>query len=149
MDARQNQDQLRDLLCLAVVADHVRWVLRGEGISDLVSWLAATAGQWRAWADAVALEMVDAGFAPDGRVRALASDIPFNWVPDGWLDLSEGQQLLSSRVGKVAGWARERSTEATSPEERDVLEEIAAGLEAQLAALNGLGPAKGAIPLAT
>ena len=42
------QRQLRDLVCLAVVGDHVRWVLTDD--DELGEWLADAAGQWREWA---------------------------------------------------------------------------------------------------
>ncbi|HET8776521.1 MAG TPA: ferritin-like domain-containing protein, partial [Candidatus Limnocylindria bacterium] len=80
------QRQLRDLLTLAVVGDHVRWVLTGPGASELADWLGDAIPEWRAWADQVAKQLVDAGVAPDGRVRSLARDLTLNWVPDGWLE---------------------------------------------------------------
>src|SRR5438094_10203795 len=77
------QRQLRDLICLAVVGDHVRWVLTDD--DELRDWLAEAAGQWRGWAEQVAAQLVASEVAPDGRVRSLVKDIPLNWVPAGWL----------------------------------------------------------------
>jgi starvation-inducible DNA-binding protein len=127
------QGELRDLLCLAVVGDHVRWVLAGDEIAELTRWLADAAGQWRAWADQVAKRLVVLGVAPDGRVRALAKDVPWNWVPDGWLQLDEAQGLVGDRVSKVAGWARYRRSQATDPETAQLLDVVCTGLEAQAA----------------
>jgi hypothetical protein len=79
------QRQLRDLLCLAVVGDHLRWVVTDDGNGDLADWLTRASGSWRDWADQVASQLRISGVAPDGRVRSLAEDIPLNWVPDGWL----------------------------------------------------------------
>jgi starvation-inducible DNA-binding protein len=76
--ANELQGELRDLLCLAVVGDHVRWVLVGEERVELAQWLADSVGQWRLWADQVAIRLVGLGAAPDGRVRSLAKDVPFN-----------------------------------------------------------------------
>ena len=88
---RELQEELRDLLALAVVGDHVRWVLVGDEAGELADWLAGAVPQWRALADQVARHLVTLGVAPDGRVRALAKDIPFNWVPDGWLQADEAR----------------------------------------------------------
>ena len=66
------QAELRDLLCLAVVGDHVRWVTNDE---ELAAWLADASAQWRGWADQVADKLVAAGIAPDGRVRSLRPGI--------------------------------------------------------------------------
>ena len=45
------QRELRDLLTLAVVGDHVRWVLTGADASELADWLGDAIVEWRAWAD--------------------------------------------------------------------------------------------------
>jgi hypothetical protein len=70
------QRQLRDLLCLAVVGDHVRWVVTGEGSAELADWLAGATGAWRAWADQVAKQLAASGVAPDGRVRCWRRTFP-------------------------------------------------------------------------
>jgi hypothetical protein len=44
------QQELRDLLCLAVVGDHVRWVLVDDD-SELAEWLADVVPEWRALAE--------------------------------------------------------------------------------------------------
>lgn len=72
------QEELRDLLCIAVVGDHVRWGLTGDDITEFAQWLSGATGQWRAWADQVATRLVALGVAPDGRVRSLAKDVAFN-----------------------------------------------------------------------
>jgi hypothetical protein len=41
VDIEELQCQLRDLLCLAVVGDHIRWVLAGDETTEL-------AGGWQA-----------------------------------------------------------------------------------------------------
>ena len=73
------QQELRDLICLAVVADHVRWVLTDD--DELGDWLRDAAGRWRQWADRVATQLAASGVAPDGRVRSLVRDIP--WYRSG------------------------------------------------------------------
>ena len=40
------QGELRDLLCLAVLGDHVRWVVRGDASGELVDWLANISVNW-------------------------------------------------------------------------------------------------------
>lgn len=131
--ANELQGELRDLLCLAVVGDHVRWVVVGEEVAELVQWLANSVVQWRVWADQVATRLVGLGVAPDGRVRSLAKDVPFNWVPDGWLQLDEARQLVGERLSKVAGWAQARCSQVSDPETGQLLDAVCSGLEAQAA----------------
>ena len=130
------QEQLRDLACLAVVGDHVRWVLRGPGATELAGWLAATVSAWRSDADTVARAMVQAGVAPDGRVRSLARDIPWSWVPEGWLDADQGRALLRDRLSRMATWTRARQEQAGPGE--PLLGGIVTRLEAQLDELSHL-----------
>jgi hypothetical protein len=125
------QRQLRDLICLAVAGDHVRWVLPRD--DDLGAWLADAAGQWRRWADEVATQLAASGVAPDGRVRSLVKDIPLNWVPDGWLSADEARRLIAARLAIVAGRARYRHSQAEGAD-AEVLAVVATGLEAQLRA---------------
>jgi starvation-inducible DNA-binding protein len=133
------QGELRDLLCLAVVGDHVRWVLSGGDIAEFAQWLAGAAGQWRAWADQVAKRLVVLGVAPDGRVRSLAKDVPWNWVPDGWLQLDEAHSLVGDRLSKVAGWARSRRSQAADPDTLLLFDAVCSGLEAQVAKFRNAG----------
>jgi hypothetical protein len=123
------QRQLRDLISLAVVGDHVRWVLPRD--DELGVWLADAARQWRRWADDVAKRLAASGVAPDGRVRSLVKDIPLNWVPDGWLSADEARRLIAARLAIVAGRARYRHTQAEGAD-AEVLAVVSAGLEAQL-----------------
>jgi hypothetical protein len=125
------QPQLRDLICLAVVGDHVRWVLRDD--DELGDWLAEAAGEWRGWAEQVATQLVAAGVAPDGRVRSLAKDIPLNWVPEGWLSGGDAQRLIAERLALVAESARYRHSQAKGAD-AELLDLVASGLEAQLRA---------------
>lgn len=127
------QEQLRDLAALAVVADHVRWVLRGPGAPALARWLATAAGTWRAEADAVARAMAESGIAPDGRVRSLARDIPWNWVPDGWLEADAARRLMGDRLRRLVDWTRSRLAEDAGLAHGPLLERILARLEAGLA----------------
>jgi hypothetical protein len=125
------QLELRDLLCLAVVGDHVRWVVRGEDAAELVEWLCGAVVEWRAWADQVAKLLAASGVAPDARVRSLAKDIAVHWVPSGWLEAGRAQQLLLDRLTSVAGWAGHRRAQATGAA-AELLDVVCAGLEAQL-----------------
>jgi hypothetical protein len=125
------QRQLRDLICLAVVGDHVRWVVTDD--DELADWLAQTTGEWRKWADRVAKQLIASGVAPDGRVRSLAKDISLNWVPDGWLSAERAQRLVAERLAVVAGWARSRHSQANGAD-AELLEFVSEGLEAQLRA---------------
>jgi hypothetical protein len=129
--ADELQAELRDLLCLAVVGDHLRWVVRDDEASELMDWLSEAAVQWRTWAEQVARELVRLGVAPDGRVRSLAKDIPLNWVPDGWLGAEEARRLVASRLGVVAGSAASRRSLATDPNSVRVLDAVCVGLAAQ------------------
>jgi starvation-inducible DNA-binding protein len=132
LTADELQEQLRDLLCLAVFGDHVRWVLTGDQAGGLADWLANATVQWRAWADHVAKHLVTLGVAPDGRVRSLAKDILVNWVPDGWLRPDEAGRLLAVRLASAAGWARHRRAKAaTLPDTVHLLDAVSSGLEAQ------------------
>ena len=126
------QTELVDLLCLAIVGDHVRWVLTGDEVAELERWLIEATAQWRDWADQVAQRLVAIGVAPDARVRSLAKDIPTNWVPDGWLQLDDARQLLGDRLGRVSRWARDRRLYAEDKETEQLLESVCSGLEAQV-----------------
>lgn len=130
------QEELRDLLCLAVVGDHVRWVLTGNEVAEFARWLVDAGGQWREWADQVAQRLITLGIPPDGRVRSLAKDVPMNWVPDGWLPLNEAQRLMSERVHRLAGWALDRRSRTADPETLQLLFVLSSGLETQAAALH-------------
>jgi starvation-inducible DNA-binding protein len=128
------QGELRDLLSLAVVGDHVRWVITGDDAQELDDWLADAVIQWRALADQVAKHLVTLGVAPDGRVRSLAKNIPLNWVPDGWLRPDEARRLVDFRLRGAAGWARYRRSHAADPETARLLGGVSASLEAQVRA---------------
>ena len=134
------QQELRDLLCLAVAGDHVRWVLAGGGTAELARWLREAAEQWRTWADLVAGGLAARGVAPDGRIRSLARDVPLNWVPPGWLSPGEARQLMASRLAKVCEWARYRRSQATEPGTQRLLDLVCAGMEAQSARLAEITP---------
>jgi hypothetical protein len=125
------QLELRDLLCLAVVGDHVRWVAKGDDVAELVQWLGGAAVEWRAWADQVAKQLAASGVAPDARVRSLAKDIPVHWVPSGWLEADTARQLVFDRLTSVAGWAGHRRAQATGAA-AELLDVVCSGLEAQL-----------------
>jgi starvation-inducible DNA-binding protein len=126
--ADELQRELRDLLCLAVVGDHLRWVLVDDD-GELAAWLADAVPAWRALADQVAERLVALGVPPDGRVRALAADIPLNWVPDGWLSREQTERLLADRLHAVSSWARLRRSHASDGDTVQLLEAVAAGLE--------------------
>ncbi|MGH3116002.1 MAG: hypothetical protein ACRDQ2_02605 [Gaiellales bacterium] len=126
--AAELQRELRDLLCLAVVGDHIRWVITDDD-GELADWLAAAVPEWRALADQVAKRLVALGVAPDGRVRSLAEDIPLNWVPEGWLSREEAERLLADRLHVVASWARVRRSQATDPDTARLLDTVSTGLE--------------------
>ena len=130
--ADELQRELRDLLSLAVVGDHVRWVTTGDEAAELSDWLADAVVQWRAWADQVAKHLVTLGVPPDGRVRSLAKDIPLNWVPDGWLPADEARRLVADRLRTVAGWARHRRSQGVDPAVAQLLDTVCDGLEAQV-----------------
>ena len=125
------QEQLRELLWLAVVGDHVRWVLVGDEAGHLDDWLADAIPQWRFSADQVARHLVSLGVAPDGRVRSLARDIPLNWVPDGWLGPDEARHVVTDRLRTLAEWARYRRSQATDPDTAQLLDAVSSSLEAQ------------------
>jgi starvation-inducible DNA-binding protein len=126
--AAELQRELRDLLCLAVVGDHIRWVVT-EDDGELADWLAEAVPEWRALADQVARRLVALGVPPDGRVRSLAEDIPVNWVPEGWLSRDEAERLLADRLHTVASWARLRRSRATDPDTARLLDAVSSGLE--------------------
>jgi starvation-inducible DNA-binding protein len=135
-EENQLQRQLRDLICLAVVGDHVRWVVTGD--DELVDWLAQATGEWRKWADRVAKQLTASGVAPDGRVRSLAISMSLNWVPAGWLSADQAQRLVSDRLAAVAGSARSRHSQADGAD-AELLEFVSEGLEAQLRARQDIG----------
>lgn len=120
------QQELRDLLCLAVVGDHLRWVVVGDD-GGLDRWLSDAVAQWRALADEVAEHLVARGIPPDGRVRSLAQDVHLNWVPEGWVPAAEARLMLDQRLRTVAGWARLRSQTA-DPDSARVLEAVCESL---------------------
>jgi hypothetical protein len=127
--AAELQGELRDLLALAVVGDHVRWVLTGNETAELADWLAEAVTRWRVLADRVAMHLVKLGVAPDGRVRSLVEDIPLNWVPEGWLRPDEARRLVSDRLSLLAGWARYRRSQAADPDTMRLLDAVCSGLE--------------------
>lgn len=133
--ARELQGELQDLLCLAVVGDHVRWVVTGDASPKFAAWLNEATAAWRAWADQLAKHIVTLGVAPDGRVRSLAKDIPWNWVPAGWLSLDEAQRLVADRMQRLVEWAGLRQSQATEPETARLLGVVYSGLQTQLARL--------------
>jgi hypothetical protein len=137
------EQQLRDLLCLAVVGDHLRWVVTDDRDGALAGWLTVASDSWRNWADLVARELRTSGVAPDGRVRSLAEDIPLNWVPDGWLTADAVRRLLVERLLSVSAWARYRRSQA-SGQRAAVLDVIGSGFDAQLHALREQSHAVGA-----
>jgi hypothetical protein len=132
------QEELRDLLSLAVVGDHVRWVLVGDEAVELDEWLADAIPQWRALADQVARHLATLGVAPDGRLRSLAKDIALHWVPEGWLRSDEADRLLADRLGALAGWACYRQSQATKPETVQILDAVCSTLDLQAHARRGL-----------
>ena len=130
---RELQGLLRDLLCLAAVGDHVRWVLVGDECKGLADWLTEAIAQWRSWADQVAKHLVTLRVAPDGRVRSSASHVPVLQVPDpdGWLGRDDGRRIVEDRLRTVVEWARYRRSQATAPDTVHLLDMICVGLEAQ------------------
>jgi starvation-inducible DNA-binding protein len=117
------QRQLRDLLCLAVVGDHLRWVVVDDD-GELRRSLSVAIRQWRALADKVAEHLVTLGIAPDGRVRSLAQDIPLNWVPEGWLPADEARALLEQRLRLVTSWACQRRSQIIDPASQRLLDAV-------------------------
>jgi DNA-binding ferritin-like protein len=142
---RELQGQLRDLLCLAVVGDHVRWVLAGDGCEALADWLAETTAVWRSWADEVAKHLVKLGVAPDGCVRSLAEDIPIQWVPDGWLGRDDARRLIADRLRTIGEWARYRRSQATAPDTVRLLDALCVGLDAHAHVWSGMAVGKSAL----
>jgi hypothetical protein len=131
IDENALQHELRDLICLASIADHLRWVLTDD--DELAGWLAEAAPEWRAWAEQVAARLVESHIAPDGRVRSLARDIPLNWVPDGWMSGEAARSLIADRLARVAEWARYRHSQAEGAD-AELLGSVATRLEAQSSA---------------
>ena len=123
------QHQLRDLLCLATVSDHVRWVVVDD--PELRAWLAAAAAEWRGWAEQAAEQLARSEIAPDGRVRSLAKNIPENWVPDGWLSGEAARCLIAERLQRAVDSTRYRLSQA-DPDDLELLTCVTTGLEAQL-----------------
>lgn len=134
------QEELRNLLRLAVVGDHVRWVLKGEGSSELAAWLREAVSQWRAWAEVWAERMVQVDVAPDGRVKTLARDITRQWVPSGWLTVPDARDLLVVRLSELIERTKVCGPLTTVEDDQSRLAEVESGLEAQRRALVLFGP---------
>jgi len=132
------QEEMRDLLCLAVFGDHVRWVTDDD---DLADWLAEAVPRWRAWAGETARLLVAFGIPPDGRVRSLAQDISSNWVPDGWLEPAEARRLVDHRVHVAAERARFRQSQANDLAVVELLDRLCTGLEEQTRARDAVAAA--------
>jgi len=130
MNENALQHELRDLVCLAVVGDHVRWVLTDD--DELADWLAEAVQEWRGWAERLAAQLVRSHIAPDGRMRALAKDTRLNWVPDGWLSGEAARTLLAARLAWVVEWAWYRRSQTDSADDAELLDSVATALEAQL-----------------
>ena len=131
IDESALQRVLRDLLCLAVVGDHVRWVVTDD--DDLVDWLSGAGRRWREWAETLATRLAEDGVPPDGRVRSLARDIVANWVPDGWLTSEVARRLIAQRLGRVAQETRYQHSQSEGSD-AELLGSVATGLEAQVSA---------------
>jgi hypothetical protein len=142
---RELQGQLRDLLCLAVVGDHVRWVLMDNESDELAHWLAEATTEWRSWADQVAKHLVTLRVAPDGRVRSLAKDIPIQWVPEGWLGRDAARRLVADRLRTIAEWARYRRSQATAPDTVRLFDAICVGLDEHAHAWSEMAVAESAL----
>jgi hypothetical protein len=89
--------------------------------------------------DRVAKHLVALGVAPDGRVRSLATAIPLNWVPGGWLSAEEARRLVADRLRVVSEWAQYRQSQAVDPETVRVLDALCSGLEQSLRSLMASG----------
>ena len=142
---RELQGQLRDLLCLGVVGDHVRWVLTGDESEELADWLREATMEWRSWADQVAKHLVTLRVAPDGRVRPLGKDIPIQWVPEGWLGPDDARRVVADRLRTVAEWARYRRSQATAPDTVRLFDVLCVRLDAQARAWSEMAVAKSAL----
>ena len=134
------QQELRDLLSLAVVGDHLRFVLTGDDAAELAGWLEGAVAEWRAWAGRLAQALAASGVPPDGRVRSLARDIPLNWVPGGWLTAEEGRRLLAERLTTITEWTGYLRSQATAPRV-ELLGVVHSGLQAQQAAIQAASDA--------
>lgn len=134
------QEELRNLLRLAVVGGHVRWVLKGEGSSDLAAWLWEAVSQWRAWAEVLAERMVQVDVVPDGRVKTLARDITRQWVPPGWLSVGDARNLLVIRLSELIERTKVCGALTAADEDRSQLADLESGLEVQRRALLMFGP---------
>lgn len=108
----------------------------GDDTTAVAAWLAAATLDWRASANVVARRIADNGTAPDARVRALARDIPLNWVPDGWLSAAEAAHLMRDRLATVTAWAEARRSDSTVRKDQQLLGDLHTNLEAQLEALS-------------
>jgi DNA-binding ferritin-like protein len=142
LPVRELQSQLRDLLCLVAVGDHVRWVLVGSECEELVDWLTEATAEWRSWADQVAQHLVTLGVVPDGRVQSSAKNVPIQWVPDGWLGRDDARRLFVDRLGTIVEWARYRRSRATATDTVNLLDAIYAGLNAQAHACTEMAVAR-------
>ena len=138
-EADELQEEMRDLLSLAVFGDHVRWVLTDD--AELADWLTEAVPKWRAWAGEAARRLVALEIPPDGRLRSLAQDIPSNWVPDGWLDRTEARRLVDHRVHVAAGRAHYRQSQANDPALVDLLDRLCTGLDEQARARDAIAVA--------
>lgn len=98
---RELQGEPTDPRALAVVSDH-------DDGRMLAQWLSASGAGWRTWADRIAGHVVSLGIAPNGRARALAEDVPWNWVPPpgAWMATRRagwsGIVWPKSRAGRAA-----------------------------------------------
>ena len=138
VDPQGLQEVFRDLLRLAVVGDHVRWVVVGEGSAELAEWLREVVPQWREWADEVATYMATLEIVPDGRVKTLARDITRQWVPAGWLTATDARGLLAPRVAELIKWTQEQPPRDATSVDPSPLAEVLTGLRAQLRVLRQL-----------
>ncbi len=127
------QHELRDLIRLALVGDHVRWVVTDD--DELVDWLAKAAPQWRKWAEQAAARLVQSQFAPDARVRSIAKNLGAYWVPQGWLTGEAARSLIAQRLTRIVGDTRYRHSQAEGAD-AELLGSVAAGLEVHLGAVH-------------
>jgi starvation-inducible DNA-binding protein len=128
------QDELIDLVDLALIGKQLHWNVVGPRFRSLHLYLDELVDEWRLQADAVAERATALGFFPDGQCGTIAHKTEFKPLPEGAIPDSRVLHLLQQRVHAAIERGRERMErlgEIDSATE-DLLIDVVRKLEEQL-----------------
>ena len=122
---------LVDLIDLNLQAEQARWVFVGPGTKGIHMFLDELVDRYRDWHDEIAERLRTLGLSSDEPVTVLAAVTPFELLPGGPLSDRDVVSFFDGRITRVAKRmsARAQSMGKQDPEGKDLLLEIADGLD--------------------